>query len=218
MTRTSIALSVLLALGCIGWAGYTASADTPDYVIHDDGTQLAESYVPGTHVVAVAASDGTTYTITSATAATVDGEPILLAQADTGSAAGPTVTVDTASVTAEPADTGSAATPADKLHDPLSSPGAAFDDLKAAKKVGWPLAVFAGLIMLCKLLARAKSIPWLSALGKGKTAVVVAATGAIATACFNAAADGGAWSATAFAGLLALAHYFDATPKPKAEA
>lgn len=150
MTRTSIALSVLLALGCIGWAGYTASADTPDYVIHDDGTQLAESYVPGTHVVAVAASDGTTYTITSALAATVDGDPIVLAQADTGSAAGPTVTVDTASVTAEPADTGSASTPAAAPDadsaatvppigsplDELAAVKAKYEALKAAKGSG----------------------------------------------------------------------------------
>lgn len=124
---------------------------------------------------------------------------VLVAQADTGSAA--------------PATPAAAPTPADKLHDPLSAPGASWDDLKAAKKVGWPLAVFAGLIMLCKLLARAKSVSFLAALGKGKTAVVIGALGALGAACFNAAAEGGAWTALLVAGVTAIGHYLDAGEK-----
>ena len=101
-------------------------------------------------------------------------------------------------------------TPADKLHDPASNPSAAWSDMKAAKKVGWPLAVFAGLVLLCKLLARAKNYAMFSALGKGKTAVIVGATGALAASCYNAAVDGGAWTAVLLSGLVGLAHYIDA--------
>lgn len=204
-SRIKIALLALLAAGGVtfgaGWLGYAAYADSPDYVVHD--------------VEPLTFSDGHARELVTLTA---DGRTIV-AQADTGGAAPAAPAAPSPELAApapgEATGSGSEATPADKLHDPLSSPGASWDDLKAAKKVGWPLAVFAGLIMLCKLLARAKSVSVLAALGKGKTAVVVAAVGAIATACFNAATDGGAWSATAFAGLLALAHYFDATPKDK---
>lgn len=105
----------------------------------------------------------------------------------------------------------SAAAPADSLHDPVSSPPAAWDDVKAARKVGWPLVVFAALIMLCKAFRRAgERFAWLAT---GKMPVVVGALGAIATSCYNAAADGGAWTATAFAGLMGLSHYFDAGGK-----
>jgi len=120
-----------------------------------------------------------------------------------------------------PIDAGSAsapaaapAKPADQLHDPVSSPGAAWDDLRAAQKVGWPLVVFAALIMLAKLAGRAGAkFSWLA---MGKTPVIVGALGAIAASCYNAAATGGAWTATAFAGLMGLSHYIDAGGKPLA--
>lgn len=104
------------------------------------------------------------------------------------------------------------ATPADKLHDPAAHPAAAWDDLKAAKKVGWPLAVFAGLLMACKLLKRAQKYKLAAFLSKGKMPVLVGMVGALALACFNAAADGGAWTAVFVAGVTALAHYRDADP------
>lgn len=103
------------------------------------------------------------------------------------------------------------ATPADKLHDPTSSPAASWDDVKVAKKVGWPLAVFAVLVMLARLVGKlGGKVSWLA---KGKAAVIVGAVGAIAASCYNAAADGGAWTATLMAGAGALFHYLDAGGK-----
>jgi hypothetical protein len=108
------------------------------------------------------------------------------------------------------AGSASAPAPADKLHDPASSPKAAWDDLRAAKKDGWAIAAFAALVMLCKLASRVgKKFKWLAFLGKGKVAIVVGAAGALATACYNAAAEGGAWSAMLMAGAVAVAGYLD---------
>lgn len=101
-----------------------------------------------------------------------------------------------------------------QLHDPVSSPGGSWDDLKAARKVGWPLAVFVVLIALCKLAARLGG-KW-KLLGAGKVAVVIGAVGAVAASCYNAAADGGAWTATLMAGAGALLHYLDAGGKTEA--
>ena len=102
--------------------------------------------------------------------------------------------------------------PADKLHDPVAAPAQAWDELKAAKKTGWAVLVFAVLVMLTRLLARfgAKD-SWLAALGKGKAAVVIGAVGALSLACYNALALGGAWIAAGAAGVIALAHYLDAS-------
>lgn len=144
------------------------------------------------------------YVVTSAE------KPVELAQTDTGSArldAGMPSTPDAApAATAE-------TKPADKLHDPIDAPGAAWDDVKAAKKIGWPALVFAVTILLCKLLGRSKKYAFLAFLGKGKVPVVVGALNAIAISCYNAAADGGAWTAMAFAGLMGLSHYLDAGGK-----
>ncbi len=111
------------------------------------------------------------------------------------------------------------AKPADKLHDPAAAPSAAWDDLKAARKDGWAIAVFAALVMLSKLASRlGKNVKLLAALGKGKVAVVVGAVGALATACYNAAATGGAWSAMIMAGAAAVFGYLDLGEKAKPEA
>lgn len=141
----------------------------------------------------------------------VDEAPkqVLIAQADTGSTGSGSAHSDAGSASTPAAP--SASSPSDKLHDPLSSPGASWDDLKAAKKVGWAAAVFAFLVLLCKLLGRLKGK--LSWLGKGKVPVVVGAIAALAAACYNAAVDGGAWTATLMAGFVALAHYIDAGDK-----
>lgn len=195
-----------------------ASAD--DALKFADSPQLATAVVtqelgdapdrPGdTHVIAVHAADGDTYTVHQALDATIDGKPILLAQADTGSGSALAPTDGTAGSATTPA----APQPADKLHDPAEHPAQAWDDLKATKKVGWPLAVFAGLIMLCKLLGRAKKYKLAAFLSKGKTPVLIGMAGALAVACFNAAAEGGAWTAVFVAGVTAAAHYHDADPK-----
>lgn len=108
---------------------------------------------------------------------------------------------------------------ADKLHDPVSAPSQAYDDVKAAKKTGWAVAVFAVLVMLARLAGRARNTKALAWLGKGRTAVIVAAAGALLAACYNAAADGGSWTAILAAGVTALAAYWNAhaewAPPPK---
>ena len=139
-----------------------------------------------------------------------DGKPVQVAQLD-------------GSATPALSDAGSAsapvavpAAPADKLADPSTQPKQAWDDLRAAKKDGWAIAAFAALVMLCKLVSRlGKKFKWLAFLGKGKVAIVVGAAGALATACYNAAADGGAWSAMLMAGAVAVAGYLDLGEKLK---
>jgi hypothetical protein len=95
------------------------------------------------------------------------------------------------------------------LHDPITEPGAAWDDVQGAKKVGWGVAVFACLVMLARLAGRAKSIPWLAALGKGRTAVVVGGIGAVAVAAYDVAIQGGSWVSIAVASAVALAAYWN---------
>jgi hypothetical protein len=132
--------------------------------------------------------------VTCARYAVADGSGSALAE---GSAAG--------SASAPPA-----ATPADELHDPIAAPAQAWDDVKAAKKVGWAVLVFAVLTMMAKLAGRMKTVKFFAPLGKGKVAVVIGALGALGASCYNAAAEGGAWTAMLVAGVTAIAHYMNA--------
>jgi hypothetical protein len=116
------------------------------------------------------------------------------------------------------------AAPADQLHNPVQSPVLAFDDVAAAKKLGWAAMLFAILVMATKALAYAKDhlegVPlvgklaaWLSVT---KRAMYVSGIGAGATAAYNAIALGGTWMAAVFVGgglFLALTHPFG-TPAP----
>lgn len=118
-------------------------------------------------------------------------------------------------------DAGSASapvvTPADKIPDPIAHPAQAFDELKAAKKEGWSIAAFALLLMLAKAAARlGKNVRWLAVLGKGKVAIVIGAVGALAASCYNAAAEGGAWTAMLMAGAVAVFAHLDLGEKTKA--
>jgi hypothetical protein len=97
--------------------------------------------------------------------------------------------------------------PSDKIHDPITEPGAAWDDVKAAKKIGWAAAVFAVLLVIGRLASRAKSIGFLGWLGKGRTAIVVAGALAVAAGCYDVAVQGGSPLSMAVAGLLALGVY-----------
>lgn len=108
--------------------------------------------------------------------------------------------------------------PADKLHDPVASPLAAWDDVTAARKIGWPVAVLAGLVMICKGLGaigrRKGKIAW-AWLGSGKVPIVIGAIGAIAAAAYNALVLGGTLLAAGFAAIVSASHYFDAAPAAK---
>lgn len=114
---------------------------------------------------------------------------------------------------AAPTPAAPAAAPADQLHDPVAQPLQALDDLKAAKKLGWGVAIFAALALAFRLLGLAKSVSFLAWLGKGKTATVLAGAGAVILAVYNALASGGAWMAALGAAGAALLHYIDGGAK-----
>lgn len=105
--------------------------------------------------------------------------------------------------------------PADQLHNPVDAPVAAYDDFKAAQKIGWPLALLAALVMLTRGIATAAtrwSISWLAWLAKGAAATAISGAGAIGAAAFNTLALGGTWFAVAVAAMGALLALM--TPKP----
>ncbi len=105
----------------------------------------------------------------------------------------------------------SAPVTADQLHDPAIQPVEAWDDAKAARKLGWPVALLAALIMLSRGIGTAgRNVPWLGWLNKGRAAVIVAGVGTVATAGFNAVGLGGTW----FAVLMAAAAAFFALIPP----
>lgn len=106
--------------------------------------------------------------------------------------------------------------PATSLHDPLSAPAAAFDEIKSAQKIGWPLAVLAAAVILSKLLSRLGGF-W-SKLNSGKTALVIGALSAASAAAYNALATGGSWMAVALALIVAASAYWDSHAKPKQDA
>lgn len=113
------------------------------------------------------------------------------------------------------AGSGSAiASPADQLPDIYAHPGDAFDATKAAYKLGWPIALLAGIIMLGRGIGQAgKKLAWLAWLNKGAAAVITAGVVTVAIAAFNALALGGTWYA---AGLASAAAGF-ALMKPHVE-
>lgn len=129
--------------------------------------------------------------------------------------AAPAPTPDAAVQTSAPAGSGSAAgsaaapaPTAAQLHDPTTDPVAAIQDVRALK-ARWPLLVLAILIALTKVVHLAGDK--LGAVGawlkKGRRAMVLAAIGSTAAACFDAIASGGSWSSVllvAGAALLAL--------------
>lgn len=132
-------------------------------------------------------------------AAATEGAPyrVLYAQAD----------LPDAGVDVPPSGSGSSTTPApappaDQLHNPLTDPRAAWDDVKAAKKIGWPLALLAGLIMVARALGYAGDRwPKFKAFAKlgGITGTIVAGVSACGAAAFNTLALGGTWFAVAAA-------------------
>lgn len=116
-----------------------------------------------------------------------------------------------------------AATPsrAADLPNPAEHPIAAWDDVKAAKKTGWPLMIFACLVMLGKALAygreKLKTMPilgkaaaWLSV---GKRAMLVAGFGTVGAAGFDVLASGGSLVAALIAAGVAVAGALHSTTK-----
>lgn len=117
------------------------------------------------------------------------------------------------SAVTQPTGSGSsvtAAPSADQLHDPLVDPVGAYDDVKAARRVGWAAALFAGLSMLVLAVGTVgRNVKALSWLGSGKAAIVVGLIGALAAAAYNAAAAGGTWLAMLFAAAMGAATWLN---------
>lgn len=99
--------------------------------------------------------------------------------------------------------------PAEVLHDPLTAPGGALDDLLAARHHGgWVLFVLGASVMLARIATR---LPWgIGAwLSVGRRAMGVAIWSTAAGVAYDALASGGSLATVAVAvvgSLLALAH------------
>jgi hypothetical protein len=94
--------------------------------------------------------------------------------------------------------------PSDSLDNPVDDPVAAWNDLKAAKKLGWAAAILAGLVMAAAGLARAgerwPSSRFLAWFIEHKTVIfVVSGVGAVSAAAFNTLVLGGTMMAVVFA-------------------
>jgi hypothetical protein len=114
---------------------------------------------------------------------------------------------------------GSSVLPSDQLHDPLSNPVQSYDDLLAAKHLGWPVLAFALVLMLARVAGTlGKNISWLAVLGQGKVAVVVAGLAAVSASAYNTAFSGGSLVAVLTAAVLALATYWDSASKAQPSA
>ncbi len=86
------------------------------------------------------------------------------------------------------------------IADPLESPGDFWDDVKNAKRTGWPALVVV-LLFAALRLARGK-IAWLR---NGTNAAYSAAAMTILAACVDWLAGGGTWVAAAAAALASIA-------------
>ena len=99
--------------------------------------------------------------------------------------------------------------PADQLHDPVQQPIAAIDDVRAAAKTSWPLAIIAVLILVTKALSYVggKLAPLGRWLSTARNAMIVAAVGTLLATAYNTMFAGGSWYAVLVAvggSLLAL--------------
>lgn len=138
------------------------------------------------------------------------------AWADTPGDAG-VVTVDDAGVRH-----GATVQPQGPIADPIAHPAEAWDELRTAKRTGWPFLIWAALAMLGKALAYARDklakVPVVGALAallaKGKGAMLVAAAGAIGAAGYEALIGGGSLIAALYASVVALAGVTHSTTQP----
>lgn len=117
---------------------------------------------------------------------------------DAGVPAAPAPAVTTTTVDTPAATVTVTETVLPQVDNPVTNPGAAFDDLRAAKKLGWPALVIVALTAL--FLGLGTAFP---ALAKGTTAFILACGTAGLLAAGNTVLAQGSWMAVATAGLLA---------------
>lgn len=120
-------------------------------------------------------------------------------------------------------ESGSAAPtkPSDAVVNPVQHPEQAWDNEKAARKVGWPLAIWLGMVMLGKALAysrdKLKTTPLIGKLAawlaKGKGAMILAAIVGVGAAGYNTMMGGGSWVAAIVAAGAAIGGVMHSTTK-----
>lgn len=107
------------------------------------------------------------------------------------------------------------------LHDAVSDPQAALDDIAQAKRQGWAVLVLAATTIAARALGEigkryGGKVTWLAVFARGRVALVAGAIAAVGASCYNAAAIGGSWMTIATTGVVALAAWMnlhaDATP------
>ncbi len=125
------------------------------------------------------------------------GEAAKAAELDAGIAAAPSVEVTAPVIVV--------AVPSDAIADPVKEPAAAFDDVKAARKTGWTLALLVVLIMALRGLGYFKGLSFFK---KDRVAIVVAGALTVATSLFDTLILGGTWVAALYAAAGALAIYW----------
>lgn len=121
----------------------------------------------------------------------------------------------------EPATALPTTKPSDTVVNPVTQPVQAWSDEKAARKVGWPLAIWLGLVMLGKGLAysrdKFKTTPVIGKLAawlaKGKGAMILAAIGGCGAAGYDTVVNGGSWVAALVAAGAALGGVMHSTTK-----
>ena len=142
---------------------------------------------------------------------------VLVAQADAPAAVQVEPFAPPPTETALASDATAAPQPSDALHDPLASPAAAFDDLRAAKRIGWGVAFLVGVIMLCGILGKLGGI--FAPLGTPRVLFAIGSVSTFAATAYNAVYLGGAWvAALAAAGpplIAARVKVWQWEPQPK---
>jgi hypothetical protein len=86
--------------------------------------------------------------------------------------------------------------PSDSIDDPVKQPAAAWDDVKAAKKTGWTLALLVVVIMALRGLGYLKGLSFFK---KDRVAIVVGGALVVATSLFDTLVLGGTWVAALYA-------------------
>lgn len=116
-----------------------------------------------------------------------------VSEPDAGAAPTPTVTTSTTETPAGTVTVTETVIPP-TVDNPITDPGAAFDDIRAAKKIGWPALV---IVALTALLLGLKTV--VPSLAKGSTAFLLACGTAGLLAAGNTVLAKGSWVSVATA-------------------
>lgn len=142
----SFLLSLSLCAAIVTGVNYASAKEAPKFTVTAE-TPLLFDRAPGAHEVAVKVAEGDNYAFHNAVSVEVDRKPILLAQADTGSASSSSALPDAGSASAP------AAAPAAPSEAPKLAPAPSADQVTKLWRGGAFLA--AGVLALYLLLTLA---------------------------------------------------------------